>query len=203
MSTTEVDEIMKNNSHFNAKRKEIAKDKKDNKNKANILVALSKLSSEAEENFKRFTDLECTDKNKESRLKIELKLILADFAESLYENEKYEECIVVDRKILKLDEDHHQSYARLFEAYCKIGQNDNGVIYGHMLKLKFAKTKLLEKYYSELIPRIDAETKIVTENLKNDSMFKHMKLTKMSYVKFILFIFSVIFLLHGYFTRKK
>lgn len=202
MSTNEVDELMKKNSKFNAKRKEIEKDKKNNKIKENILAALSKLSSEAEENYKRFNDLGCTDKNKESRLKIELKLILADFAESLYENEKYEECIIVDRKILKLDDSHHQSYARLFEAYCKIGKNDNGVIYGHMLKLKFAKTKLLDKYYSELIPRIDAETKIVAENLKNESIFKQLKLTKMSYIKFIIFIFSIIFLLHGYFTKK-
>ena len=43
----------------------------------------------------------------------ELKLLLINLSDALYNQEKYYDCIEIDRKILAIDEKHHQSYARL------------------------------------------------------------------------------------------
>ena len=201
MSEYDIDEILKKNSQFIARRKELNKEKSKKKS-VELLLPYSKLANEAEDNYKAYTQSENKDSSKENKLTTELKLLLADFADVLYDSGKYEECILIDKRILKLDQEYHKSYARLFESYCKINQNDNAVIFGHMLKIKFRNTKILEKYYSDLIPRIDEEIKTVAANFKNQSMFKNVKFTTTSYIKFILFIFSIIFLLHGYFTKK-
>ena len=68
--------------------------------------------------------------------------------------------------------------------------------------LKGMDKKIIDKYYKELIEEIDKETKRVAHQFQNESMFKHIKFTKTHYVKFVFFIFSLIFLIHGYWTGK-
>ena len=77
------------------------------------------LLNEEEEVFK---SIEKNDNKDYIDFSKELKLLLINLAEALYNNERFQECIDIDKKILGIDETYHKSYARLYYCYKKIGK---------------------------------------------------------------------------------
>ena len=105
------------------------------------------LLNEEEEVFK---SIEKNDNKDYIDFSKELKLLLINLAEALYNNERFQECIDIDKKILRIDETYHKSYARLYYCYKKIGKNESAVIFGSMIKFR-ADKETIEKNYKELV----------------------------------------------------
>ena len=122
----------------------------------------------------------------------ELKLLLIHLSDALYNQEKYSDCIEIDRKILAIDEKYHQSYARLYYCYKKLGKNDSAVIFGSMIKFR-ADKETIEKKYKDLVEQVDKELIEFNEKYKNDSLWKNSNLFSTTNI-FQLIVFNCSFL---------
>ena len=133
----------------------------------------------------------------------ELKFLLIHLSDALYNQEKYSDCIEIDRKILAIDEKYHQSYARLYYCYKKLGKNDSAVIFGSMIKFR-ADKETIEKKYKDLVEQVDKELIEFNEKYKNDSLWKNSNLFSTTNIfQLIVFICSFLYILYQYYINKK
>ena len=133
----------------------------------------------------------------------ELKLLLINLSDALYNQKKYSDCIEIDRKILAIDEKYHQSYARLYYCYKKLGKNDSAVIFGIMIKFR-ADKETIEKKYKDLVEQVDKELIEFNEKYKNDSLWKNSNLFSTTNIfQLIVFFCSFLYILYQYYINKK
>ena len=133
----------------------------------------------------------------------ELKLLLINLSDALYNQEKYYDCIEIDRKILAIDEKHHQSYARLYYCYKKLGKNESAVIFGSMIKFR-ADKKTIEKNYKDLVEQVDKELIEFNEKYENNSLWKNYNIFSTSNIfQLIIFFCSLLYILYQYYINKK
>ena len=133
----------------------------------------------------------------------ELKLLLINLSDALYNQEKYYDCIEIDRKILAIDEKYHQSYARLYYCYKKLGKNESAVIFGSMIKFR-ADKKTIEKNYKDLVEQVDKELIEFNEKYKNDSLWKNYNIFSTTNIfQLIIFFCSLLYILYQYYINKK
>ena len=181
---------------FSQKRKNTISKKNKKNLSEDYIKKVSDLCKEGEELLKNIPESEKTQINK---VEIEMGIILEEFAEVLFSKDDFEQCIQVDRRLIRIDDKHHQSFARLYKCYLKVGQDDNAALFGSMLIGKFS-PKIQEEFYSDLIPKIKETIKNVSENFKNQSIFQHVKFTPWMYIKLFFFIVSCFILVYGFYT---
>jgi hypothetical protein len=133
----------------------------------------------------------------------ELKLLLINLSDALYNQEKYYDCIEIDRKILAIDEKYHQSYARLYYCYKKLGKNESAVIFGSMIKFR-ADKETIEKNYKELVEQIDKELVDFNEKYQNKNYWKESGLfSTTNIIQLIIFFCSLCYIIYQSFKNKK
>jgi tetratricopeptide (TPR) repeat protein len=133
----------------------------------------------------------------------ELKLLLINLSDALYNQKKYSDCIEIDRKILAIDEKYHQSYARLYYCYKKIGKNESAVIFGSMIKFR-ADKETIEKNYKELVEQIDKELVEFNEKYQNKNYWKESGLfSTTNIIQLIIFFCSLCYIIYQSFKNKK
>ena len=158
------------------------------------------LLNEEEEVFK---SIEKNDNKDYIDFSKELKLLLINLAEALYNNERFQECIDIDKKILGIDETYHKSYARLYYCYKKIGKNESAVIFGSMIKFR-ADKETIEKNYKELVEQIDKELVDFNEKYQNKNYWKESGLFSTSnIIQLIIFFCSLCYIIYQSFKNKK
>ena len=133
----------------------------------------------------------------------ELKLLLINLSDALYNQKKYSDCIEIDRKILAIDEKYHQSYARLYYCYKKLGKNESAVIFGSMIKFR-ADKETIEKYYKNLVEQVDKELIEFNEKYQNNSLWKNSNIFSTANIfQLIIFFCSLLYILYQYYINKK
>lgn len=164
------------------------------------IIILTETANESDETLQKINNT--PGKENDDFIK-EVKLVLSDLAENLYNFNKYDDAIIVDKKILKYDNNFDKSYARLFKSYLAIEKNDNAAFYGSMLKYHFP-PKVLKKY-DDIMPEIEKQMKEMATNYKNKSVFSELFKVKMSLsmkIKIFFFILSLGYLLYEYYFFK-
>lgn len=154
-------------------------------------------SETAKETYEKISHKLKTDKKvKFEKLVGETFPVVEQCVNALYKNKDYQLCTHYDKLLIELNENYHKGYARLFECYSKLGQSENAIIYGQMLRLKFDK-KIIDKYYRKLIPLIEEEKQKVIENIKNpkENTINH-ESNAMIYMKFILCVLPILYYIY-------
>lgn len=116
-----------------------------------------------------------------------------DVAKIFFSEKKYKECIGIDLKLLKYNDKNDKALIRLYKSYYNLGDKESAVIYGSFLYLRC--DKKTQNKYKDLIKEIKDNFKEVALEYKNKSFLSEIKLTKKSFIRFILFIICVIYLI--------
>ena len=116
-----------------------------------------------------------------------------DVAKIFFSEKKYKECIEIDLKLLKYNDKNDKALIRLYKSYYNLGDKESAVIYGSFLYLRC--DKKTQNKYKDLIKEIKDNFKEVALEYKNKSFLSEIKLTKKSFIRFILFIICVIYLI--------
>ena len=190
---------MSNNNNFPTKstRTERIKIEKKSLSLSEKIAEYTNLLTKSEE-FLSSTNLKKEGVNYENFIS-ELKNILLNLSNCLFDNKEFKECIKIDKKILKIDPNYYKSYERLYKCYCNIGEESNGLIFGSMLKFKCSK-KVQENEYKNLICEIDKKMKDYVEKNKNFSFFSC--LSKKDIFQFVIFVLCGIYLIYGFFQKN-
>ena len=128
----------------------------------------------------------------------EIKNIYLNLSNCYYDNKEFKECIKINKKILKIDQNFYKSYEIIYKCYCNLGEESNGLIYGSMLKFKCDK-KTQETEYKNLIPEIEKKMKEYVEKNQNFNFFSFIK--KQGLSQFIFFVFAVSYLLYYFYNN--
>ncbi len=116
-----------------------------------------------------------------------------DVAKIFFSEKKYKECIGIDLKLLKYNDKNDKALIRLYKSYYNLGDKESAVIYGSFLYLRC--DKKTQNKYKDLIKEIKDNFKEVALEYKNKSFLSEIKLTKKSFIRFILFIICLIYLI--------
>ena len=116
-----------------------------------------------------------------------------DVAKIFFSEKKYKECIEIDLKLLKYNDKNDKALIRLYKSYYNLGDKESAVIYGSFLYLRC--DKKTQNKYKDLIKEIKDNFKEVALEYKNKSFLSEIKPTKKSFIRFILFIICVIYLI--------
>ena len=115
-------------------------------------------------------------------------------AQIYFEDKKYDKAIEVDKKIIKKNDKYHKSFKRLYLSYWALGDKELAVIYGSFL-LSRADKNIKNKYYKDLVPEIEKNLRQVAKEFKNKSLWSDIKLNRGMYIRAILFIVCIIYLI--------
>ena len=119
-----------------------------------------------------------------------------DASQIFFAQKKYQECVNIDKNLLKYNEKNDKAIVRLYKSYWILGDKELAVIYGSFLYLRCDK-KTQDKY-KELIPEIKKNFKIVGEAFKNKSFLNEIKISKKMVLRTIFFIICIIFLIRNF-----
>ena len=135
------------------------------------------------------------DKNEKyyKQYKYKIEELYEDVAKIFFSEKKYKECIEIDLKLLKYNDKNDKALIRLYKSYYNLGDKESAVIYGSFLYLRC--DKKTQNKYKDLIKEIKDNFKEVALEYKNKSFLSEIKLTKKSFIRFILFIICVIYLI--------
>ena len=135
------------------------------------------------------------DKNEKyyKQYKYKIEELYEDVAKIFFSEKKYKECIGIDLKLLKYNDKNDKALIRLYKSYYNLGDKESAVIYGSFLYLRC--DKKTQNKYKDLIKEIKDNFKEVALEYKNKSFLSEIKLTKKSFIRFILFIICVIYLI--------
>ena len=153
----------------------------------------SYLLKELENNLKSIPE---EDKNKKyyKEYEEEIEKINDIIAQIYFEDKKYDKAIEVDKKIIKKNDKYHKSFKRLYLSYWALGDKELAVIYGSFL-LSRADKNIKNKYYKDLVPEIEKNLRQVAKEFKNKSLWSDIKLNRGMYIRAILFIVCIIYLI--------
>ena len=135
------------------------------------------------------------DKNEKyyKQYKYKIEELYEDVAKIFFSEKKYKECIGIDLKLLKYNDKNDKALIRLYKSYYNLGDKESAVIYGSFLYLRC--DKKTQNKYKDLIKEIKDNFKEVALEYKNKSFLSEIKLTKKSFIRFILFIICAIYLI--------
>ena len=117
-------------------------------------------------------------------------------AQIFISNKKYNECIEIDKKLLKYNDKNDKAIVRLYKNYWILGDKESAVIFGSFLYLRCDK-KTQEKY-KQLIPEIKNNFRIVANEFKNKTWLSEIKLTKKMIFRIIFFVICLMYLIKNY-----
>ena len=190
---------MSNENNFPTKKLKSERIKIENKQTSikNKIIEYTNIISESEY-FLNSTKLKKEGVNYNNFIS-ELKNILLNLSNCYYNNKEFKECIKINKKILKIDQNYYKSYEIIYKCYCNLGEESNGLIYGSMLKFKCDK-KTQETEYKNLIPEIEKKMKEYVEKNKNFSFFTFVKKQDLS--QFIIVIIVISYLLYYFYQNN-
>ena len=153
----------------------------------------SYLLKELENNLKSFPE---EDKNKKyyKEYEEEIEKINEIIAQIYFEDKKYDKAIEIDKKIIKKNAKYHKSFKRLYLSYWALGDKELAVIYGSFLLSRTDKN-IKNKYYKDLVPEIEKNLRQVAKEFKNKSWWSEIKLNRGMYIRAILFVICIIYLI--------
>ena len=115
-------------------------------------------------------------------------------------NNKINECIEIDKKLLKYNDKNDKAIVRLYKNYWIMGDKESAVIFGSFLYLRCDK-KTQDKY-KQLIPEIKTNFKIVATEFQNKTWLSEVKITKKMVFRTIFFFICVIYLIKNFNVLK-
>ena len=128
------------------------------------------------------------------------KSFMSNLALCYMKDKQYQNALNLDIEIISIDNTFDKSYARLFTAYKELGQKEQAIYFGGILKSGFNQ-ETLDKY-PELIKEIDALTEEVQKQIKEENAKRRAALIK----KIATIAIPVIVLIAAvgfYFYKKK
>ena len=156
----------------------------------------SSLIRQIEYNMKYFPKEDINQKYYKKYLE-ELEKLNETVAEIYFQEKKYDKAIEYDKKLIKQNEKYHRSFKRLYYSFWDLGDKETAVIYGSFLLYRCDK-KTKDKYYKDIIPEIDKNLHQVAHEFQNKSMLSQIKLSRGMYIRAIIFIFCIIYLIMNY-----
>lgn len=104
------------------------------------------------------------------------KSFMSNLALCYMKDKQYQSALNLDIEIISIDNTFDKSYARLFTAYKELGQKEQAIYFGGILKSGFNQ-ETLDKY-PELIKEIDALTEEVQKQIKEENAKRRAALIK-------------------------